>query len=46
MRLGKTKVPKIKFQVQKIKSWDVDVDNIVISKITETKNNFKYLIGY
>ena len=29
-----------------IKIWDVDVDNIVISKLIETKNNFKYLIGY
>ena len=25
---------------------DVDVDNIVISKLIETNNNSKYLIGY
>ena len=29
-----------------IEIWDVDVDNIVVSKLIETKNNFKYLIGY
>ena len=29
-----------------IKSWDVDVDNIVISKLVKTKTNSKYLIGY
>ena len=29
-----------------IKIWDVDVDNIVISKLIETKTNCKYLIGY
>ena len=26
--------------------WDVNVDNIVISKLVETKTNSKYLIGY
>ena len=26
--------------------WDVNVDNIVVSKLTETNNNSKYLIGY
>ena len=25
---------------------DIDVNNIVISKLIQTKNNFKYLIGY
>ena len=25
---------------------DVDIDNIVISKLIETKNNSKYLTGY
>ena len=29
-----------------MKIWDVDVDYIVISKLIETKNNSKYLIGY
>ena len=26
--------------------WDVNIDNIVISKLIETKTNSKYLIGY
>ena len=26
--------------------WDVNVDNIVVSKLIETNNNSKYLIGY
>ena len=29
-----------------MKNWDVNVDNIVISKFVKTKNNSKYLIGY
>ena len=29
-----------------IKIWDVNVDNIVISKLVKTKTNSKYLIGY
>ena len=33
--------------VQKpIKNLNVDVDNIIIWKLIETKNNSKYLIGY
>ena len=28
-----------------IKIWDVNVDNIDISKLVETKTNSKYLIG-
>ena len=48
LKFGKTKVAKEEFYVAKkpIKSWGVDVDNIVISKLSETKNNSKYLIGY
>ena len=36
------------FMLQKrpIKIWDVNVDNIVISKLVKTKTNSKYLIGY
>ena len=30
---------------KKKKNWDVNVDNIFISKSIETKNNSKYLIG-
>ena len=26
--------------------WDVNVDNIVMSKLIETKTNSKYFIGY
>ena len=29
-----------------IKNLNVDVDNIIILKLIETKNNSKYLIGY
>ena len=29
-----------------MKIWNVDVNNIAISKLNETKNNSKYLIGY
>ena len=29
-----------------MKIWNVNADNIVISKLVETKNNSKYLIGY
>ena len=33
--------------MQKIyKNWNVDVDNIVIPKLFETKSNSKYFIGY
>ena len=33
-------------QKKPIKIWDVNVDNIVISKLVKTKTNSKYLIGY
>ena len=29
-----------------IKNWNVNVDNKIISKLVETKNNSKYLIEY
>ena len=31
---------------KRLKVWDADVDNIVVSKLIETKNNSKYFIGY
>ena len=31
---------------KKKKNWDVNFDNIVISKLVETKTNCKYWIGY
>ena len=43
-----TKVTKEKFYAatnKTIKVWDVNVDNIVISKLIETKTSSKYLIG-
>ena len=33
-------------QKKAIKLWDVNVDNIVISKLVKTKGNCKYLIEY
>ena len=48
IRFGKIKVAKEKFYSAEkpIKSWNVDADNIVISKLVETKNSSKYLNGY
>ena len=47
-RFGETKVAKEKFYAVKktISIWDVNVDNIVISKLVETKTNSKYLVEY
>ena len=48
LKFGKTEIAKEKFYGGKkpIKIWDVNVDNIVISKFVKTKANSKYLIGY
>ena len=48
LRFGETKVTKETFYVAKtpINIWDVNVDNIVISKLVKTKANYRYLIGY
>ena len=48
LRFGETKIAKEKFYAAKkpINVWDVNVDNIVISKLVKTKINSKYLIGY
>ena len=48
MRFGEKEIAKEKFYAAKkpIKIWDVNVDNIVISKLIETKtNSSKYLVG-
>ena len=47
LRFGKTKVAKEECYCAKmpIKIWAVDVNNITISKLFETKNNSKCLIG-
>ena len=41
-----SEVAKKKFYAAKksLKIWDVNVDNIVISKLVKTKTNSKYLI--
>ena len=48
VRLMRQKQPKKHFMVQKksIKIWDFNVDNIVISKLAQTKTSSKCLIGY
>ena len=33
-------------QKKRMKTWDVNVDNIVISKLVKTKTNSKYFIGH
>ena len=44
---GEREITKEKFYAAKtlVKLWDVNVENIVISKLIETKTNSKYLIG-
>ena len=48
LKFEETKVTREKFYATKkpIKIWDVNFDNIFISKSIKTKTNFKYLIGY
>ena len=48
LRFGERKITKEKFYAaeKRIKIWDVNVDNIVISKLVNTKASSKYLIGY
>ena len=36
----------IMLQKKPIETWDVNVDNTVISKLVKRKTNSKYLIGY
>ena len=47
-RFGERKVANEKFYAAKETTniWNVNIDNIVISKLVETKTNFKYLIGH
>ena len=42
------KIAKEKFYASRksIKIWDVNVNNLVISKLAKTKHNSKYLTGY
>ena len=48
MRFGEAKVTKEKLYAAKktIKNLDVNVDNIIISKLVKIKANSKYLIWY
>ena len=48
LRFGKTKLIKEAFYGIKmsVTIWDVNVDNIVISKLVGTKNKSKHLFGY
>ena len=48
VKFGKTEIAKEKPYAAKkpIKIWNVNVDNIVISKLVKMKINSKYLIGY
>ena len=48
LRFAETKATKEKFSATKkpIKIWDINIDNIVISKLVKAKTNSKYLIGY
>ena len=49
LRFGKTNIAKEKFYGAKKKNnkiWNVEVNNMVISNLTETNNNSKYLIEY
>ena len=49
LKFGETKIAKETFfyaAKKPIKIWDFNVDNIVTSKLSKTKTNSKYLIGY
>ena len=48
VRFGETEIAKEKSYASKrpITIWDVNVDNIVMSKLVNTKTNSMYLIGY
>ena len=47
LRFREKKTPKETFYVLKkpIKIWDVNVNDIAVSKLVKTKTNLKYLIG-
>ena len=47
LRFGERKIAKEKFHAAEkpMKIWDVNVENIVITKLVETKTNYKHLIG-
>ena len=45
LRFRETKIAKEKFYAEKKYIFNVNVDNIIISKLIEAENNYKYLIG-
>ena len=45
VRFGEKEITKENAAKRPIKMWDVNVDNIVVSKLVETKTNSKYFIG-
>ena len=45
LRFGETKIAKKHFIHKPINIWDINVDNIVISKLIKIKTNSKYLVG-
>ena len=47
LRFGDKRIAKETFYASKkpINIWDVNIDNIVISKLVKTKSNCKHLIG-
>ena len=48
LRFGETKIAKEKFYAVKnpLCIWDVNINNIVISKLIKTKTNSKHFTGY
>ena len=46
MRRGKTRVAKEELygEILPIQFWDINGDNIVISKLLETKTNYRYYL--
>ena len=46
--MARQKLQKKNSMVQKKSKiiWDLDINNIAISKLVEEKNNSKYIIGY
>ena len=45
VKFGEREIAKKKEEKIPIKFWDVNVDNIVISKLVKTKTNSMYLVG-
>ena len=48
IKFVKTEIAKENLYAAKnqMKIWDVNIDNILISKLVSTKTNLKFLIGY